>query len=69
MTWFWNKIRGFKTLGWNALGLLGAIALWGSSYDWSQINSKNAAAIGAVFSVINIVLRFRTSTPPMTGKD
>lgn len=69
MTWLWNKIKGFKTLGFNFLVLLSMIAAWGSSYDWSKINVKDAALYGMAFSFANLILRFLTSTPPMTGKD
>ena len=69
MTWLWTKIRGFKTLGFNFLVFLAMVAAWGSSYDWSQLNTKNAALIGMIFSFSNMMLRLLTSTPPMTGKD
>ena len=69
MTWLWNKIKGFKTIGFNLLVMMAALAAWAASYDWSQISVDHAATIVVIVNIANIVLRFLTSTPPMTGKD
>lgn len=69
MTWLWTKIRGFKTIAFNLLVMLAALAAWGTSFDWSKISVEHAATIVVIVNIANIVLRFLTSTPPMTGKD
>jgi len=69
MTWLYNKIRGFKTIGFNLLVMLGALAFWATTYDWTKVSADHAAIIVVVVNIANIVLRFATSTPPMTGKD
>ena len=69
MNWFWNKIKGFKTIAFNFLVMLAALAAWASTYDWTTISADHAAIIVVAVNVANIVLRFLTSTPPMTGKD
>ena len=69
MIWLWKKVRGFKTIAFNLLVMLGALAAWASTYDWTTVSADHAAIIVIVVNVANIVLRFLTSTPPMTGKD
>jgi len=69
MTWLWTKLAGYKTLAFNFLVMLAAIVAWSTTYDWSQISADHAASIVVFINVANIVLRFMTSTPPMTGKD
>ena len=69
MTWLWNKLKGFKTIAFNGLVMLAALAAWSTTYDWSTISADHAAIIVVIVNVANIVLRFLTSTPPMTGKD
>lgn len=63
------KLKGYRTLGFNILVGLGAIFYYLSTYDWSQVSADHAAGIVLFVNVVNIILRFVTSSPPMTGKD
>ncbi|MBA3752664.1 MAG: hypothetical protein H0X01_00615 [Nitrospira sp.] len=69
MEWLWNKLKGFKTLGFNLLVMLAAMTAWGASYDWSTVTNDHAAVITVAITLANIALRFMTSTPVLSGKD
>jgi hypothetical protein len=69
MSWLWKKIQGYKTLGFNILVALGAVFAWAVTYDWTAITVDHAAGIVLFVNVVNIILRFVTSSPPLTGRD
>jgi hypothetical protein len=69
VTWLWTKLQGFKTIGFNVLCMLAALSYWATTYNWSLVSADKAAYIVVGVNIANIVLRFLTSTPPMTGKD
>jgi hypothetical protein len=55
-------MAGFKTLIWNALLVVaGALLPYLSGIDWTQYVSPTVAVI--IVAVINVALRFFTTTP------
>ncbi len=65
----WKKLRGYKTLLFNAGCILAAVFYWATTFDWSQVSAEHATGIVVFVNIMNIILRFLTATPPMTGKD
>ena len=53
-----SKLKGWKTVGFNALAVAHAVA---SSYGLAP--TLDPAMVAGITAVINLVLRFRTTTP------
>ena len=54
----WNKLKGWKTVGFNALAIAHA---FGAHYG--VLPTIDPSMVATIVAVINLALRFRTSTP------